>query len=69
MRILLEQILNIAVFIVKDTGIEAKFGHASEQDFQKSDLKTKIILSKSDLKERKKMHQLIISSRRTQNSQ
>ncbi len=37
-------------FIVKDTGIEVKFGHASEQDFPKSDLKTKIILSKSDLK-------------------
>lgn len=37
-------------FIVKDAGIEVKYGHASEKDFPRSDLKTKILLSKSDLK-------------------
>jgi predicted AAA+ superfamily ATPase len=37
-------------FIIKDAGIEVKYGHATEMDFPRYDIKTKIILSKSDFK-------------------
>lgn len=37
-------------FIFDETGIEVKYGAASEKDFPKSDLKKKIILSKSEFK-------------------
>ncbi len=42
-------------FTVKDVGFEVKYGSASERDFPKSDLSTKIILSKSDLKTTKEV--------------
>lgn len=42
-------------FIVKDAGIEVKYGSASERDFPKSDLKTKIILSRSEFKTTKEV--------------
>jgi predicted AAA+ superfamily ATPase len=37
-------------FILKDAGIEVKYGHATEMDFPGYDIKTKIILSKTDFK-------------------
>ncbi|MBU4374394.1 MAG: ATP-binding protein [Euryarchaeota archaeon] len=42
-------------FIVKDAGIEVKYGTASERDFPKSDMKTKIILSKNEFKTTKEV--------------
>lgn len=42
-------------FIVNDAGIEVKYGSASEKDFPKSDLKTRILLSKSDFKTAKEV--------------